>query len=121
MIIFCYPNCSTCKRAIAYLDNKGISYTVRNIKTQRANRQELQSFLEMSGKSGKQFFNTSGQTYRALGLKEKIPFLSEDQILDLLSSDGMLVKRPLLVSDRTVLIGFRQPQWDAFFQASGIS
>lgn len=113
--IFCYPNCSTCKRAVAYLESRNIAFTYRNIKADRPSKQELGRIIAQSGIDSKKFFNTSGQLYRSLGLKDKLPGLDTDQILDLLSSDGMLVKRPLLVCDATVLVGFRQAEWDAFF------
>lgn len=118
MTIFCYPNCSTCKRATAYLERKGISYTYRNIKENRPSKEELEKIVIQSGKESRKFFNTSGQLYRSLELKDKIPELNDDQILDLLGSDGMLVKRPLLVSEKGVLVGFREAEWDAFFGAN---
>lgn len=118
MTIFCYPNCSTCKRATAYLERKGISYTYRNIKENRPSKEELEKIVIQSGKESRKFFNTSGQLYRSLELKDKIPELNDDQILDLLGSDGMLVKRPLLVSEKGVLVGFHEAEWDAFFGAN---
>lgn len=119
MTIFCYPNCSTCKRAIAYLESNGISYSYRNIQTQRPDKRELEAIIRQSGKDSKKFFNTSGQVYRSLALKEKLSHLKDDQILELLSSDGMLVKRPLLVCDQGVLVGFKESEWDAFFIRRG--
>ncbi|NLA97970.1 MAG: arsenate reductase family protein, partial [Spirochaetales bacterium] len=113
MTIYCYPNCSTCKRATAYLERKGISYIYRNIKENRPSKEELEKIVIQSGKESRKFFNTSGQLYRSLELKDKIPELNDDQILDLLGSDGMLVKRPLLVSEKGVLVGFREAEWDA--------
>ena len=118
MTIFCYPNCSTCKRATAYLDRKSISYTYRNIKENRPSKEELEKIVIQSGKDSRKFFNTSGQLYRSLELKDKLPGLDADQVLDLLSSDGMLVKRPLLVSEKGILVGFREAEWDVFFGAS---
>ena len=102
-----------CKRAVAYPKQEYRLPTEHQ--ADRPIKEELGRIIAQSGIDSKKFFNTSGQLYRSLGLKDKLPGLDADQILDLLSSDGMLVKRPLLVCDATVLVGFRQAEWDAFF------
>lgn len=112
MLVLCYPKCSTCKKALAYLDDRGISYTYRDIKQDNPSREELEHWWKESGLPLKKFFNTSGQQYRALGLKDKLPEMGESEQLDLLATDGMLVKRPLVVDGTTVLVGFKQAEWD---------
>lgn len=108
----CYPKCTTCKKAQKWLDENNIEYTLRDIKTESPNFDELQKWHQVSGKPLKKFFNTSGLIYRAMELKDKLPKMSETEMLELLSTDGMLVKRPLLVSDDFVLIGFKQSEWE---------
>ena len=112
MLFVCYPNCSTCKKARAWLESQGIPFAERNIKTENPTREELARWQKASGLPLKRFFNTSGQQYRALGLKEKLPAMTEEEQLELLSSDGMLVKRPLLVGETAVLVGFRPQEWE---------
>ena len=112
MLFVCYPNCSTCKKARAWLESQGIPFAERNIKTENPTREELAQWQKASGLPLKRFFNTSGQQYRALGLKEKLPAMAEEEQLELLSSDGMLVKRPLLVGETAVLVGFRPQEWE---------
>lgn len=112
MLFVCYPNCSTCKKARAWLESQGIPFAERNIKTENPTREELAQWQKASGLPLKRFFNTSGQQYRALGLKEKLPAMAEEEQLELLSSDGMLVKRPLLVDETAVLVGFRPQEWE---------
>lgn len=112
MLFVCYPNCSTCKKARAWLESQGIPFAERNIKTENPTREELSQWQKASGLPLKRFFNTSGQQYRALGLKEKLPAMTEEEQLELLSSDGMLVKRPLLVGETAVLVGFRPQEWE---------
>ena len=112
MLFVCYPNCSTCKKARAWLESQGIPFAERNIKTENPTREELARWQKASGLPLKRFFNTSGQQYRALGLKEKLPAMTEEEQLELLSSDGMLVKRPLLVDETAVLVGFRPQEWE---------
>lgn len=112
MVFLCYPKCTTCKKAQAYLDDRGISYDVRDIKLDNPTADELRRWWQASGLPLKKFFNTSGLQYKALGLKEKLPTMSEEEQLALLATDGMLVKRPLLVGEDFVLTGFRQPEWD---------
>lgn len=112
MLFLCYPKCSTCKKAQQFLDAAGISYTLRDIKEERPTREELASWYRQSGLPLRRFFNTSGLVYKSLGLKEKLPTLSEEEQLELLASDGMLVKRPLLIGEDFVLVGFREAEWE---------
>ena len=113
MLFLCYPKCSTCQKAKAWLDERGISYELRNIKTDNPTAEELTLWYRKSGLPLKKFFNTSGLQYKALGLKDKLPDMSEAEQLALLATDGMLVKRPLLVGDSFVLTGFRAAEWEA--------
>ena len=109
----CYPKCTTCQKAKAWLDEKGISYTLRDIKGENPTLTELTEWYRASGLPLKRFFNTSGLQYKALGLKDKLPTMTEEEQLELLATDGMLVKRPLAVAGDTVLVGFKQPEWEA--------
>lgn len=112
MLFLEYPPCSTCKKAKKWLDDHGLTYTARHIKEENPTYEELSRWLEVSGLPVKKFFNTSGLQYKALGLKDKLPQMSDDEQLRLLSSDGMLVKRPIVVTeDGSVLVGFREEQW----------
>lgn len=112
MLFLEYPPCSTCKKAKKWLDDHGLAYTARHIKEENPTYEELRRWLEVSGLPLKKFFNTSGLQYKALGLKDKLPQMSEDEQLRLLSSDGMLVKRPIVVTENgSVLVGFREEQW----------
>lgn len=112
MLFLEYPPCSTCKKAKKWLDDHGLAYTARHIKEENPTYEELRRWLEASGLPVKKFFNTSGLQYKALGLKDKLPQMSEDEQLRLLSSDGMLVKRPIVVTENgSVLVGFREEQW----------
>lgn len=111
MLFICYPKCSTCKKAQAWMDAKGIQYEFRDIKLQNPTEGELRQWHGQSGLPLRRFFNTSGLQYKALGLKEKLPVMSEDEQFSLLASDGMLVKRPLLIGDDFVLIGFQEKEW----------
>lgn len=112
MLFICYPKCSTCKKAEQYLQAKGLSFTVRDIKTDNPTVDELRTWHAASGLPLKRFFNTSGNLYKQLGLKDKLPTMSEDEQLELLASDGMLVKRPLVIYDGGVLVGFKQAEYD---------
>lgn len=112
MLFLCYPKCTTCQKAKAYLDAKGISYEFRDIKLENPTLEELTAWWKASGLPLKKFFNTSGLQYKALNLKDKLPAMSEEEQLALLATDGMLVKRPILVGDGFVLTGFRQVEWD---------
>ena len=113
MLFLCYPKCSTCQKAKAWLDERGISYELRDIKTDNPTAEELTLWYRKSGLPLKKFFNTSGLQYKALGLKDKLPDMSDPHQLALLATDGMLVKRPLLVGDSFVLTGFRAAEWEA--------
>ena len=106
-----YPKCSTCKKAKKFLDDNNIKYTDRNIVTDNPTKEELKKFLEISGKDIKTLFNTSGNLYKGLHLKDKLPNMTLDEKLELLSTDGMLVKRPILVGDDIVLTGFKEDIW----------
>ena len=111
MFFVCYPKCSTCQKAKKYLDEHGVEYTMRDIKLKNPTREELVLWQEKSGLDLKKFFNTSGLQYRALALKDRLPGMSRDEMLDLLATDGMLVKRPILVTQNAVLVGFKEVQW----------
>ena len=113
MLVLCYPKCSTCQKALAWLDAHDIAYEVRDIKEQNPTEEELRAWQAKSGLPLRRFFNTSGQQYRALGLKDKLPAMSEEEQLALLATDGMLVKRPLLVAGDKVLVGFQEAAWAA--------
>lgn len=112
MLFVCYPKCSTCKKAQDWLTAQGAHFTVRDIKQERPTEHELRQWHRLSGLPLRRFFNTSGLQYKALGLKDKLPSMSEDEQFALLATDGMLVKRPILVSDRFVCVGFKQPEWE---------
>lgn len=112
MVFLCYPKCTTCQKAKAYLDEKGISYAFRDIKLENPSAEELLRWWKISGLPLKKFFNTNGLQYKALNLKDKLPAMSEEEQIALLATDGMLVKRPLLVGEGYVLTGFRQAEWD---------
>ncbi|MFR5134776.1 MAG: arsenate reductase family protein [Acutalibacter sp.] len=113
MLFLCYPKCSTCKKAQNWLQAHGLSYTLRDIQTENPSQEELRQWHAQSSLPLKRFFNTSGQQYRALGLKDKLPAMSEEEQLALLATDGMLVKRPLLVAGDKVLVGFQEAAWAA--------
>ena len=116
MKYICYPKCSTCKKAQAWLDQKGLTYELRDIKEDKPSREELVEWYQKSGLPLKRFFNTSGLQYKALGLKDKLPAMSEEEQLDLLATDGMLVKRPIIVGDDFVLVGFKEAEWIEVFK-----
>ena len=111
MIFICYPKCSTCRKAEKYLQDHKIEYTKRDIKTDNPTAGELRSWQKNSGLPLKKFLNTSGLQYKALGLKDKLPQLNEEEQLQLLAADGMLVKRPILLTDGNVLVGFKETEW----------
>ena len=108
----CYPKCTTCQKARKWLEEHHIAYEVRDIKTEHPSVEELTAWYRASGLPLKKFFNTSGLLYKSMNLKEKLPAMSEDEMLQLLASDGMLVKRPLLVGEGEVLVGFREAEWN---------
>ncbi len=118
MLYVCYPKCSTCKKAENYLIEKNIEFTLRDIKSSNPSKDELKEWLGKSGLDIKRFFNTSGLKYKELNLKEKLSEMNEEEKLDLLASDGMLVKRPILVSDDFVLVGFKLAEWDQRLSAN---
>lgn len=107
-----YSKCSTCKNARRYLDNKGIDYEFRDIKEENPNQDELKLWIERSNLPVKSFFNTSGIKYRELKLKDKLAHMNDDEKIEMLSSDGMLVKRPILIGKDKVLVAFKEDQWD---------
>lgn len=112
MLFLEYPTCSTCKKAKKWLNDNNIVYTDRHIKEDQPSYEELKHWLEISGLPVKKFFNTSGMQYRALELKDKLPGMSLEEQLQLLATDGMLVKRPILVPDNEkILIGFKEAEW----------
>lgn len=110
--ILCYAKCTTCQKALKWLDDKQVTYTVRPIKEENPTEEELRLWHRASGLPLKHFFNTSGLAYKSLNLKDKLPQMSEDEQYALLASDGMLVKRPLLISGTTVLPGFKEAEWE---------
>ena len=112
MLMLCYPKCTTCKKAAAWLSQHGIEVPVRDIKTENPTEDELRLWHKLSGAPLKRFFNTSGMRYRELGLGTALAGMSEEEQIKLLASDGMLVKRPLLIKDDTVLIGFKEKEWE---------
>ena len=112
MLFVCYPKCTTCQKARKWLEEKGVDVTIRDIKLENPSAEELRTWWTMSGLPLKKLFNTSGLQYKALGLKDKLPTMTEEEQLALLSSDGMLVKRPILVGDGFVRVGFREKEWE---------
>lgn len=107
-----YPKCTTCKKAKKWLDDNGIEYSDRNIKEQNPTYDELKLWYEQSKLPLKRFFNTSGLLYKSMNLKDKLPSMSEEEQLKLLATDGMLVKRPIVVSENTILTGFKESEWE---------
>lgn len=112
MVFIQYPPCSTCQKAKKWLDERNITYTDRHIKVQNPTYEELKAWYEKSGLPLKRFFNTSGLKYKELNLKDRLPEMSEEEQLRLLASDGMLVKRPLIVAEKFVLTGFKEAEWE---------
>ena len=108
----CYPKCTTCQKAKKWLDEQGMEYEQRHIKDQHPSAAELETWWKQSGLPLKRFFNTSGLLYKSLQLKEKLLTMSEAEMLTLLATDGMLVKRPLLIADDKILVGFKQAEWE---------
>ena len=109
--VYCYPKCSTCKKAIRYLKEQMIDFATIDIKEDNPDRDTLKKAIDISALPIRKLFNTSGNLYKEMELSSKLPTMSEDEMLELLSSDGMLVKRPLLISDNYALIGFKEEQW----------
>ena len=112
MLFIEYPPCSTCQKAKKWLDAKGISYTARHIKEENPTYEELKEWYAASGLPLKKFFNTSGLLYKSMGLNDKLPTMTEEEQLRLLSTDGMLVKRPLVITEGAILTGFREKEWE---------
>lgn len=115
-IFLCYPKCSTCQKARKWLDENNIEYTNRMIVENNPTVEELKKWIPMSGLPLKRFFNTSGLVYKELGLKEKLPMMSEEEQIKILSTNGKLVKRPLVVTHKTVLVGFKEQEWEILKQ-----
>ncbi len=112
MLFICYPKCSTCQKARKWLDENKIEYTERHIVEANPTYEELKEWYERSGMPLKKFFNTSGNVYKELKLKDKLPTMSEEEQLQLLATNGMLVKRPLIVSEQLIMTGFKQAEWE---------
>lgn len=112
MLFLCYPKCSTCQKARKWLEEQGVSFEERDIKLNNPTEEELRTWYARSGLPLKRFFNTSGLQYKALGLKDKLLNMTEEEQLALLATDGMLVKRPLIVDEHFVLTGFKQAEWE---------
>lgn len=108
----CYPKCSTCQKARNWLDENKVEYEFRDIKTENPTVEELSAWWALSGMPLKKFFNTSGLLYKSMELKDKLPSMSDEEMLTLLASDGMLVKRPLVIGDGVVLVGFKETEWE---------
>ena len=111
MLFICYPKCSTCKKAKKWLDEHHLSYTERHIVEKNPSYDELKEWVSKSGLPLKKFFNTSGLLYKEMKLKDKLPTMSEDEQLQLLATNGMLVKRPLVIGDEAILVGFKENEW----------
>ena len=116
MLFIEYPPCTTCKKAKKWLTDHDLEFTARHIKEQSPTAEELSGWQEKSGLELKKFFNTSGLVYKNLGLKDKLPAMSREEQLQLLASDGMLVKRPILIDGDTVLVGFKEKDWEKLLQ-----
>jgi arsenate reductase len=116
MKFICYPKCTTCQKAKKWLDEKGISYELRDIKENNPTADELREWYKNSGLQLKKFFNTSGLLYKSMELKNKLPDMSDDEQIKLLATDGMLVKRPILVDGKKVLVGFREKEYEELFK-----
>ena len=109
--VYCYNRCTTCRKALKWLDDKGIEYELTDIKENHPDEKDLRKYYSMSGLPLKRFFNTSGIPYREMGLSRKLPEMSEGEQLALLATDGMLVKRPLVVGEDFVMVGFKEDEW----------
>lgn len=112
MLLVCYPKCSTCQKAKKWLEAREIDYTERHIKDENPTREELQEWHEKSGLPLKRFFNTSGILYKEMKLKDKLPHMTEDEQYDLLATDGLLVKRPIVITDNFITTGFKEKEWE---------
>ena len=114
-VFLCYDRCTTCKKAEKWLKENKIEYEKRPIKEENPSAEELKKWHELSGLPIKRLFNTSGMLYRQMNLKDRIPSMTDEEIYELLSTDGMLVKRPMIITDEKVLVAFRQKEWEEFF------
>ncbi len=112
MLFVCYPKCSTCRKAKMWLDEHGVAYRLRDISEERPSAEELRQWQQLSGLPMRRFFNTSGLLYKSLALKDRLPRMSEEEQLSLLATDGMLVRRPLLIGEDRVLVGFRETEYE---------
>ena len=112
MKVYCYPKCTTCQRAIKWLDSKSIEYELINIKENNPDKETLRTLWQKSGLELKKFFNTSGILYREMELSKKLPAMNDEEKLDLLAIDGMLVKRPIFITENAVLVGFKESEWE---------
>jgi len=113
MIFVCYPKCTTCQKARKWLEENNVAFGERHIKVNNPTKEELMDWHRKSGLPLKKFFNTSGMLYKEMKLKDKLPTMSEDEQYNLLASDGMLVKRPILIGENSVLVGFNEADWKA--------
>lgn len=111
MLLIHYPKCTTCRKAVNWLKEQNIEYVERDIKADNPTEEELKQWIKISGLPVKRFFNTSGMIYRELGLKDKLADMSEEEQIRLLASDGMLVKRPILVGEDSIFVGFKEKEW----------
>lgn len=112
-IAICYPKCGTCQKAEKWMKSNDIDYTYRPIKEENPTKEELKLWIRMSGLPVSRFFNTSGLLYKEQNMKDKVKVLSEDELIDILASNGLIVKRPILLKDETVLVGFKEEEWKA--------
>ena len=112
----CYPKCTTCQRAMKWLDDNKIRYELRDIQLNNPTSEELKEWYRKSGLPLKKFFNTSGLLYKSLELKSKLPKMTDDEMISLLATDGMLVKRPIIVADELVLVGFKDSEWERLIE-----
>lgn len=112
MLFVCYPKCTTCQKARKWLEEQGMEFEIRDIKTENPTKEELRTWYQKSGLPLKRFFNTSGMLYKEMKLKDRLPEMTEEEQLELLATDGMLVKRPILIAGDRVLVGFRQKEWE---------
>lgn len=113
MLFIEYPKCSTCRKAKKWLDDRNVAYTDRHIVEDNPSADELRTWQQASGLPARRFFNTSGMLYREMQLKDRLPHMSDDEMFELLATNGMLVKRPLIVDGSMVLVGFREKEWEA--------
>lgn len=114
--VYCYDKCTTCKRAIKWLDDHGIEYQKKDIKSEHPDEKTIRTLHSKSGLPLKRFYNTSGLLYKSLELSKKLPSMSDDEQYKLLASDGMLVKRPLVIAPDFVLVGFKEPEWQCLLK-----